>query len=186
MHLQQAHAHRHNDTELLPLADSGKPYDKPREKRQCNIGGTRVNYAHASERKQNPDTSPWELIPAKKTFRRATVSLARHVLKSSPTRHISSNGQHCTQCSVPLAQSVMVTDAMMNHRSHHIAPLVIRSSVMAKEILLKSAARMEQKPAQFEDRRIGSNFSPGMVQACLPNPRLTLMVRNVQVAMRAS
>lgn len=56
---------------------------------------------------------------------------------------------------------ITLTVKMMNHRSHRILPRINRSSVMANEVLLKVAARMEKVPVRLPTMPSVGKFSGG-------------------------
>jgi len=62
---------------------------------------------------------------------------------------------------------------MMNQIKYFAQPFDTPSSVIANDVLLHMAARMDANPAALPRRRMLWNSAAGMSALCLPNPRLT-------------
>ncbi len=67
--------------------------------------------------------------------------------------HVFSIGSHCDQVNAMASPRAMLTDIMMYHTNHLVPPEDILSTVMANEVLLSCAAKMEKLPARFVYRR---------------------------------
>ena len=65
---------------------------------------------------------------------------------------------------------------MTNHTIHFNLPSEIRSSVMAKEVLLQDTATIRKKPAMREMSRVVSGLSGSMFWFCFPNPKVVATV----------
>jgi hypothetical protein len=73
-----------------------------------------------------------------------------------------------------LAPMMTVIDMMINHMAHRIQPVEIRRTVMAKDVLLHKAAKMEKVPAALETKTSrGKMLGSGISHVCLPYPTLT-------------
>ncbi len=66
------------------------------------------------------------------------------------------------------APMTTVRDMMMNQIVHRIQPFEMRSTVMANEVLLHSAARMEKVPATLETKVNLKKFLGLMSYKCFP------------------
>jgi hypothetical protein len=78
-----------------------------------------------------------------------TTTLGKHDPNTEGS-HSFATGQHWTHWIVALAPNTMLVAIMINQINTFSQPLEIRSSVIAKEVLLQSVARMEQNPAMYE------------------------------------
>ncbi len=74
---------------------------------------------------------------------------------------------------VAAAPSTRLTVMMMNQMKRLTQPSEMRSSVMAKDVLLHTAARMDAKPAALEYSSSLWKSSGLMSALCLPNPSRT-------------
>ena len=71
-------------------------------------------------------------------------------------------GEHFIHSNMALAPMTTLRDMMMNQMTHRIQPLEILSTVMANDVLLQSAARMEKVPATLETRLSARRWSGRM------------------------
>lgn len=81
-------------------------------------------------------------------------------------------GLHCTHMNMAPRYSTTFTERMMSQISQRILPSEMRSSVMAKLVLLQAVPRMDQKPVIFMMRRSLEKEGPSVVtfQLWWPNP----------------
>jgi len=63
--------------------------------------------------------------------------------------HIFTNGVHCAQVMATATPSAKLTVMMMNHTKILTHPEEIRRTVMANDVLLQHAARIEKVPARL-------------------------------------
>ncbi len=80
---------------------------------------------------------------------RTTIILFQH-LPWTFGFQVLSTGSHCSHVKAMARPSATLTDTMMNHTSHLVEPVEMRSTVIAKEVLLSCAARIEKLPAMLE------------------------------------
>ena len=86
---------------------------------------------------------------------------------------IFSTGVHWAHWIVAVMPKVRLMVIMTNHTKTLVQPWVIRSNVMAKDVLLQQAARMLAKPAALETSSNDANSSLLIWSLCFPNPMLT-------------
>jgi len=91
----------------------------------------------------------------------------------STSIHIFSMGEHCAHWTVAVMARDRLTVMMTNQTKTLVQPWVMRSNVMANDVLLQHAARMVAKPAALEMRSKRENDASSMSALCFPNPMLT-------------
>lgn len=72
-------------------------------------------------------------------------------------------GLHCTHMKMAPRYSTTLTETIMNQVSQRILPSEMRSSVMAKLVLLQAVPRMDQKPVMFMMRRSLEKWGPSVM-----------------------
>ena len=88
--------------------------------------------------------------------------------------YILAKGRHWPHVMAMLSPSATLTETMMNHTNFLVHPLDIRSTVIAKEVLLHRAARMEKEPAMLLYSRKGTKRSKLKMDSGRPKPRTTV------------
>lgn len=96
-----------------------------------------------------------------------TTCVGQHVPGISPFQFFST-GVHLTHSNMALAPMMTVNDMMMNQIAHLIQPVDMRRTVMAKEVLLQRAARMEKVPATLETKTSRGKTLVSISHMCLP------------------
>ena len=110
-------------------------------------------------------------MPAEKLLY-ATITCGSQHFPAISGVNVFFGGLHCTHMKMAPRYNTTFTERMMSQMSQRMRPSEMRSSVMAKLVLLQAVPRIDQKPVMFMMRRSLEKGGPSVMtfQLWWPKP----------------